>query len=69
MTVTPSQVLAQHGGLALARLAAALLLALALHLVRSPLVLAVRILTVSLSRVDSYVIALPYPKGDPDVPR
>lgn len=66
--MTASDVLAEYGGVALARLAGALVLALVLHLVRLPLVLAVRILTVSLSRVDSYVIALPYPtaKGGGD---
>jgi hypothetical protein len=67
--VTPTDVLTRFGGVALARLAGALVLALLLHLVRLPLLLAVRVIAVALSRVDGYVLSLPYSKGDPHVAR
>lgn len=61
--MTPSELLTRYGGMALARLAGALVLALLLHLLRSPLLLAVRVIGIALSRVDGYVLSLPYPKG------
>ncbi|WAL65601.1 hypothetical protein ORV05_32760 [Amycolatopsis cynarae] len=48
------EVLARYGTLALLRFAAALLLFLALHLIRIPLVLAAAVLAVALGRLDRY---------------
>ncbi|RZQ60860.1 hypothetical protein [Amycolatopsis suaedae] len=58
-------VLQRHGTAALLRFAGAVLLFLALHLVRIPLVLAARVLELALRRVDGYATrqASTPPKG------
>ena len=47
-------VLHRYGTAALARFVAALLLFLTLHLVRLPLIVAVRVLEIAMTRVDGY---------------
>jgi hypothetical protein len=66
--MTTFDVLNRYGTAALARFVGALVLFLALHLIRIPLVLIVRVLEISMRRIDGYATRQASPSRGPTRP-